>query len=97
MKELLEYLAGQVLKFELEGIKTNLERESEELLKKFSEKLEEEREKTTKKLAYTGTVLGGFFFVAIGIGFIIDSITNLPGIGFISVGVASIIAAQLIK
>ena len=97
MKELLEYLAGQVLKFEMEGIKTNLEKEVNEVLEKFSKKVEEEREKTTKKLAYTGSILTGAFFVALGIGFVIDTVTNIKGLGFIIVGVASLIAAQLIK
>ncbi len=97
MKELLEYLAGQVLKFELEGIRTNLEKEIEDLMERFAKKLEEEREKTRKQLTYTGTMLAGAFFVALGVGFALDTFTGVKGSGFVIVGLLSLLAAQFIK
>ena len=97
MKELIEYLIGQTIKFEVEGIKVSLEKEMESIFEKFSTKLEQERERTTKAITKLSSTLAGLFFIGLGLGFFIDTLTGYKGIGFMLVGLVAIIAGQLIK
>ncbi len=97
MKELLGYLLNQFFKFELEGIRTTLEKEFDEFSLLVMKKMEEQTNRIIKKFTYFGTIFAGFLFSAIGVSFIVDEIVGVRGGGFVIVGALVLLLSTIFK
>ncbi|MBD3210355.1 hypothetical protein GF318_03160 [Candidatus Micrarchaeota archaeon] len=110
--DLITYLLKEAAALEVEGLKTKtddvldkffvrLDLEKEKMVRpvmeEFFVRLEEQKEVALRQFARLSVFVAGLFLTAIGVAFIIDTLVDYDGVGFVAVGVVVLLASYFMR